>query len=90
MTDARPKLRTVKVNDRGQLVIPEDVRKDLRIEGETVLVLVERRGEIVLRREEDVLKDLDDFWTQVRRRSLERAWEPEDDVWQAYHDQASS
>lgn len=31
------KIRTVRVNARGQIVIPEDVRKDLGIVGESYL-----------------------------------------------------
>lgn len=88
MTGTNGKVRTVRINDRGQLVIPEDIRKDLRIEGDTVLVLVERRGEIVLRRETDVLRDLEDVWGQVRRRALDRAWEDGDEVWEAHYREA--
>lgn len=90
MTNAKGKMRTVKINDRGQLVIPEDMRKDLRIEGEAVVVLVEQGGEIVLRREEDVLRDLEDVWMPLRRRALERAWGDEDAVWQAHHDEGAT
>lgn len=49
------KIRTVSLNDRGQIVIPEDIRKDFGIEGSSILVLIERDGEIVLRRERDIL-----------------------------------
>lgn len=77
-------LRSVSVNDRGQLVIPEEMREELGIEGGSVLVLVKRGNEIVLRREEDVLDELDRFWRGVAERSLERAWGEEDEVWDEY------
>lgn len=81
MTTSSDKMRTVRVNDRGQVVIPEEIRRDLRIEGDTVLVLVERGDEIVLRKEEDVLRELDSFWPAAQRRALERAWDEEDEAW---------
>lgn len=85
MSSTTEKMRTVKVNDRGQIVIPEEMRQDLAIEGDTVLVLVERGNEIVLRREEDVLQELEGFWRPLQRAALEEAWEDEDDVWEAHH-----
>lgn len=86
MSGSSGKVRTVRINDQGQVVIPEDIRKNLRIEGDTILVLVERRGEIILRREADILRDLEDVWGQLRRRSMERAWEEDDEIWQGIHD----
>lgn len=88
MSNRTEKMRTVKVNDRGQLVIPEDMRRDLGIEGDSVLVLVERGDHIVLRREEDVLKELAGPWQTLARRALARAWDDEDDVWDQDHEAA--
>ena len=85
MSDGRQRIRTVKVNDRGQLVIPEDVRADLRITGNTTLVLIEREGEIVLRKEVDVLDDLEDPWREAARKALSRAWEAEDEAWDSHY-----
>jgi AbrB family looped-hinge helix DNA binding protein len=90
MTKTSGKMRTVRINDRGQLVIPEDIRRDLQIEGDTVLVLVEREGEIILRREADVLRDLDGVWKALRGRALERAWDDEDEVWEAHRGEGSA
>lgn len=85
MTSRDRRIRTVKVNERGQLVIPEDVRADLRIKGNTTLVLIERGDEIVLRREEDVLEDLEGTWRQVSRHALARAWDAGDDAWDVHY-----
>lgn len=85
MIEREGRIRTVKVNDRGQLVIPEDVREDLHIEGNTTLVLIERGDEIVLRKEADVLQDLEEPWRQVSRDALLRAWSAEDDAWDAHY-----
>lgn len=84
-------LRAVRVNERGQLVIPEDMRTQLGIEGDSVLVLIKRGDEIVLRREEDVLEELDAVWRNITHRALERAWdEDEDDVWDEVYDEAQA
>lgn len=77
------KLRTVNLNERGQIVIPEDIRKDFGLEEAATLVIMERGNEIVLRKESDVLKliDEDKFWRLLSREGLESAWSKEDDVW---------
>lgn len=88
-TDSNDMLRAVQVNERGQLVIPEEMRAQLGIEGGSVLVLVKRGDEIVLRREEDVLEELDAVWRTLTHRALERAWdEDEDGVWDDFYDEA--
>lgn len=82
-------LRSVTVNDRGQLVIPEEIRSEMGLEGGSVLVLVKRGNEIVLRREEDVLAELEGFWPALAERSLERAWDDEEDeVWDEHFEGA--
>ena len=78
------RIRTVIVNDRGQIVIPEEVRKDFGIDKASTLVLIERKKEILLRKESDVLERLeedDKFWKSLSRESLKRAWSKEDAVW---------
>ena len=69
---------------RGQLVIPEDIRKDLEIEDETVLILIERYGEIILKKESEILNKIDDdevFWKYLSRLSVEKIWNKEDEIW---------
>lgn len=78
------RIRTVNISARGQLVVPEDIRKDLGIKGETTLVLIEKSGEIVLRKESDILRAIegeDLFWKRLSQEALERAWEKEDEIW---------
>jgi AbrB family looped-hinge helix DNA binding protein len=52
------KLRAVMVNDRGQIVIPDDIRRELGIEAGTALVLVQKGKEILIRKESDFLKGM--------------------------------
>lgn len=78
------KIRTVTVNARGQIVIPEEIRKDLGIREDSTLVLIERKKELLLRKELDVLgviEEGDKFWKALTKESLRRAWSKEDDVW---------
>lgn len=78
------KIRTVSVNERGQIVIPEDIRKDFGIENSSTLVLIERKGEIVLRKEEDVIEVVeteDKFWKSLSSEAMKNSWDKEDSVW---------
>ena len=77
------KIRTVTVNERGQIVIPEDVRKDLHLKKASTMVLIKKGEELVLRKEADILEDLEDtFWKGVAQHSLENAWSKEDEIWE--------
>lgn len=78
------------MNTRGQLVIPEEVREALDLEGDSVLVLVKRGEEIVLRREGDVLDALGDPWRSLGRRALQRAWSEEDEIWDEVFEEETS
>lgn len=80
------RIRTVVVNERGQIVIPEDIRKDLNIENATTLVIIERGGELIIRKESEVLDTIseDEFWKAIARESLKRAWSKEDEVWDKF------
>ena len=78
------KIRTVKVNERGQIVIPEDIRKDFGIKKSSVLVMIEGTQEIILRKESDILNDINDeevFWRNLSTESMKIAWDKEDSVW---------
>lgn len=80
------KMRTVVLNERGQIVIPEELRKDLDLKAGQTLVLLEVGDELLLRKEGAVVSDLEDrrFWNAVTRRAMETMWGPEDDVWDQY------
>ena len=84
MIDMSIRIRSVSMNDRGQIVIPEDVRKDLNLEPKETLVLIERNNEILLRKESSVAKSIvkeDEFWGKVSKESLKGAWGKEDKIW---------
>ena len=79
------RIRTVIVNERGQIVIPEDIRRDFGIGGSTTLVIIEKGGELVIKKESDVLAVLNEegFWKAVSQEGMKNAWNEEDKVWDA-------
>jgi AbrB family looped-hinge helix DNA binding protein len=80
-------ISTIIVSSKGQMVIPENVRKEMGIEKGTKLVLIERGGEIVMRKEEDFIADLDDIQERrslqkIGERTFKKLWDnKEDEVW---------
>ncbi len=88
--NTKKRIRTVGVNERGQLVIPEDIRKDFGIKGTTTLVMIEKGREIILRKESDVLETLesdDKFWKALSGASMAKAWEKEDEIWDRLYEE---
>ena len=82
------RIRTVKVNDRGQIVIPEEMRKDFGIKSESTLVIIEGEDELVLRKEEYIMEKIDEegeFWKKAAMHSLKQAWEKEDAIWDKFY-----
>ena len=76
------RIRTVSVNERGQLVIPEDIRRDFGIKGNSTLVLLEYSEGLVLKKESEVFEALDSiFWEALSKKALRNAWSREDEVW---------
>lgn len=80
------RIRTVVINNRGQIVIPEEIRRDLNITGNQALVLIEKGREIILRNERDVFAKLtekeDGAWGELAKKALAQAWDEEaDKVW---------
>jgi len=47
------------------------------------LVLIEKHGEIVLKKEADVLRALEEdiFWKRLSEEAMKRAWVKEDEIW---------
>lgn len=78
------KIRTVSINDRGQLVIPEDIRNDFGIKGNSTLVMIKKDNELVIKKEAEILDTIekeDSFWKAISRESLKGAWGKEDEIW---------
>ena len=87
-------IEIVNVSSRGQIVIPGKIRKSMDIKEGSKLVAIERNNEIVLMKEEGVLKTLessgkeDAGWLAIAEHSLKDIWDNEKDekVWEKYLD----
>lgn len=87
-------IETVKVSSKGQIVIPESLRKIYKIKEGTKLVLIEKGNKIIVEQEKDFLKELDELsiekeelgWLLLSENSLKDVWDnPKDDeVWSKY------
>jgi len=77
------RIRAVQVNSRGQVVIPQEMRKTMKIKEGDTLMLIEKENELIVRKEEDVAKKLgeEEFWEKAKLESLKKAWSREDDAW---------
>ena len=85
-------IQTVTVSSKGQIVIPEEVRRELAIKDGTRLVLVERSGKIVLEKEKQLIIKLEKLsqeekeklgWLLLAESSLTKDWltKEEDEAW---------
>ena len=86
-------IEVINVSSRGQIVIPEKMRESLGIKEGSRLVLVEKEGGLLIRKEEEITKHLqeekrkeDIGWMILAQKSLEDIWDnPKDEeVWKKY------
>lgn len=78
------RVRSVTMSERGQIVIPEDMRKDLKLSQGEALVLIEQEDSIIMRKESHVAKHLadEDSWDKLAREGLQNAWSKSDEAWE--------
>ncbi|MBI2141640.1 AbrB/MazE/SpoVT family DNA-binding domain-containing protein [Candidatus Woesearchaeota archaeon] len=83
----------VSVSSKGQIVIPEKVRKKLRIKAGSRLVLLEKEDSILLKMEDAIIRQLEEAerkedigWLILGEKSLENVWDnPKDEkAWKRY------
>ncbi len=83
----------IHVSSRGQIVIPEQVRKRLKIKTGSKLFLIEKDDSLVLKKEEEITKHLDENrqkevvgWLVLAEQALKNVWDnPKDEeVWKRY------
>ncbi len=86
-------MEIINVSSRGQIVIPEEVRIHLKIKQGTKLVLLEKNGTIILKKEEEVVKHLEEDerkeaigWMLLTEGALKKVWDNQKDkkVWKRY------
>jgi AbrB family looped-hinge helix DNA binding protein len=81
------KMKTVPLGQRGQLVIPQEFREDLKLEEGEELVVFENGKEIMIRKQEKVIHAMEDsdFWHTAQEKTLQKIWEDEPDgLWESY------
>ena len=85
-------IETIKISSRGQIVIPERIRKELGfIEGKK-LVMIKKGNSIILEKEEEFLKKLNNMeveklgWMALAEKSLKKVWDnkKDDETWSKY------
>jgi AbrB family looped-hinge helix DNA binding protein len=87
-------INSIKVSSRGQIVIPENMRKSLKINEGTKLVLIERGKKIILEKEKDFMEELNKLqqtkekigWLNLAERNMKKLWDnPKDEkIWGQY------
>jgi len=84
---------TVNVSSRGQIVIPERIRKSMGIKEGSILIAIERNDELVLKKESDIMKQLEfsdkkeeSGWLALAEKSLNEIWDnkKDDKAWGRY------
>ena len=89
-------IQTISVSSKGQIVIPEEIRNEMKIKEGTKLVLVESGSRIILEKESDFLAAMKNPLTEIEKeklgwmilaeKSLAKVWDnPKDEeVWKKY------
>lgn len=78
-----PMVRTLRVSEKGQVVLPADVRRAMGIERGTELVLVFDGERILLQREDSAAKAMEEDFADLLAatgQTLQPVWENEDDA----------
>lgn len=86
-------IEIVNVSSRGQIVIPQRMRKSLGIKHGAKLVAIEKNGVLMLKNESDVVKKLEKSgnkeesgWLALAEQSLKEIWDnkKDEEAWGRY------
>ena len=87
-------LETTKVSSKGQIVIPERMRKHLGLKEGTKLVLIEKDRKTMIQKEGEFMKIIEEKeiskekmgWLMLTEKSLAKVWDNsiDDEVWNNY------
>jgi len=78
---------TLTVSSKGQVVIPEKVRKELKITAGTKLVMQTQNNTLIIQTEKEFEKHLEDedaVWNELAMQSLEEVWDDDGEEWEKY------
>lgn len=86
-------IETINVSSKGQIVIPEKVRKQLNIKTGSKLFLIQKGETLILKKEEEIARYLGEDeqkerlgWMLLAEHSLKKIWDNSKDeaVWKKY------
>lgn len=80
--------KTIRVSQKGQIVIPAEIQRKMGIKKGDKLLLIRKGKKIVLEKPDAITKKLEDEFRDVQaasERSLKKLWlNKKDDVWDQY------
>ncbi|MBS3092163.1 AbrB/MazE/SpoVT family DNA-binding domain-containing protein [Candidatus Pacearchaeota archaeon] len=81
-------IKIVKVSDKGQIAIPQEIRKNLGIGKGDEIILIQDSGKVLIEKASNLAKKLEDDFKDVKKLtelSLKEVWDnKEDDIWEEY------
>lgn len=85
---SEPILRIVTVSGKGQISIPQEIRKQLAVEKGSKLIIILKDNRLLIHKVSDVSQSIEDGFDDVVRyseMSLKNIWDnKEDEVWNRY------
>jgi AbrB family looped-hinge helix DNA binding protein len=82
------KFKTVKMSTKGQITIPTEMQKDLKIKKGDEIILVKKGKKILLEKSENIIKKMGDEFDDMQyfsEKSLKKIWlNKNDDIWDQY------
>lgn len=81
-------IKTIKVSDKGQIAIPQSIRRKLGIQRGDDLVIFEIKGKLLIEKQQKVSEKIKDEFKDIlhfSEQSLNSVWDnPEDEIWNSY------
>ncbi len=81
-------IQTIKVSDKGQIAIPQNMREQADIKKGDKLIIIQSDGKIMIEKAEEISKEVkDDFrdLLKLSELSLKEMWDNEsDEIWNDY------
>lgn len=81
-------VKSIKVSDKGQIAIPQDIREEAGIKKGDELIIVQDNGKVLLEKTQKISKKMkDDFKDLLKfsEQSLKGVWDnKKDDIWKEY------
>ena len=78
-------LKTVKVSDKGQIAIPQDMREEAGINKGDTLIIIQEDNKLLLEKNSEKMKDDFRDILKLSEHSLREVWDNEEDnIWNKY------